>query len=84
MPPTEKNFEQKRGTKSRSVANQVWKEFTTIYCNTTDLGIYQLGENNDWIPIHKVMPVKNKITMDLDNIHLDTTGQIDLTANTLT
>jgi hypothetical protein len=30
------------------------------------------------------MPVKNKITMDLDNIHLDTSGQIDLTANSLT
>jgi hypothetical protein len=64
--------------------NQVWKEYTTIYCNTTDLGIYQLGENDVWIPILNVMSVKNKITMNLDNIHLDTSGQIDLTANSLT
>jgi hypothetical protein len=64
--------------------NEVWKEFTTIYCNTTDLGIYQLGENDVWIPILNVMPVKNKISMDLNNIHLDTTGQIDLNASTLT
>jgi hypothetical protein len=65
------------------ILNQVWKEFTRIYCNISDLGIYQLGENDVWIPIFNVMPVKNKITMDLDNIHLDTSGQINLTVNSL-
>jgi hypothetical protein len=35
--------------------NQIWGEGLNIYYNTTDDGVYQLGEDGVWVPIFNVM-----------------------------
>jgi hypothetical protein len=68
IPPQDKTF------------HQLWRESYNNYCNTTDDGIYHFiyddYENEVWVSILNVMEVKNKISLDVNNIHIETTGVI--------
>jgi hypothetical protein len=48
-----------------------------IYGNNTDNGGYHDGEDGEWIPIINQMEVKNKISRDVKNINIETTGVIN-------
>jgi hypothetical protein len=48
----------------------VWMSAMKVYCSTTENLLYQLGGNNNWIPIVNNQTVKSSISMNVDTITL--------------
>jgi hypothetical protein len=71
-PPKTKNFK------------HVWMNAVKIYCSTTDNLVYRLGKGNVWIPIIDVRGiVKSSISMDQNNVVVKSSGNLDLSFQTL-